>query len=56
MKWPTDVMNVGLVNDEGVPLDMAVNTRLCRVYGLAVWQRVSLTLHGFNDLTENEKD
>jgi hypothetical protein len=26
MKWPTDVMNVGQVNDEGVPLDMVVNT------------------------------
>jgi hypothetical protein len=26
MKWPIDVMNVGQVNDEGVPLDMVVNT------------------------------
>jgi hypothetical protein len=24
MKWPTDVMNVGQVNDEGVPLDTTV--------------------------------
>jgi hypothetical protein len=34
-------MNVGQVNDEGVPLDTVVNTRVC---GLAVRQRVSLTL------------
>jgi hypothetical protein len=30
--------------------------RLSRVCGLAAWQRVSLTLQGFYDLTENEKD
>jgi hypothetical protein len=35
MKWLTDVMNVGEVNDDGVPLDMVVNTRLSRVCGLA---------------------
>jgi hypothetical protein len=33
-----------------------VNTRLSRICGLAVWQRVSLTLQGFDELTENEKD
>jgi hypothetical protein len=33
-----------------------VNTRLSRVYGLAARQRVSLTLQGFDELTENEKD
>jgi hypothetical protein len=55
MKWLTDVMNVGQVNDEGVPLDTAVNTRSSRVCGLALWQRVSLTLQGFDELTENEK-
>jgi hypothetical protein len=49
-------MNVGQVNDEGVPLDTEVNTRLSRVYGLVAQQRVSLTLPGFNELTENEKD
>jgi hypothetical protein len=49
-------MNVGQVNDEGVPLDTEVNTRLSRVYGLVARQRVSLTLQGFNELTENEKD
>jgi hypothetical protein len=49
-------MSVGKVNDEGVPLDMTVNTRLSRVCGLAARQRVSLILHGFNDLSENEKD
>jgi hypothetical protein len=49
-------MNVGQVNDEGVPLDKEVNTRLSRLCGLAAWQRVSLTLQGFEDLTKNEKD
>jgi hypothetical protein len=56
MKWATDIMTVGQVNDEGVPLDMAVNMRLSRVCGLAARQRVSLTLQGFDDLTKNEKD
>jgi hypothetical protein len=51
-----DVMSVGEVNDEGVPLDTTVNTRLSRVCGLAARQRVSLILQGFDDLTENEKD
>jgi hypothetical protein len=54
--WPTDVMSVGEVNDEGLPLDMIVNTRLSRVCGLAAWQRVPLTLQGFDELTKNEKD
>jgi hypothetical protein len=35
---------------------MEVNTRLSRVCGLAVRQRVLLTLQGFDELTENEKD
>jgi hypothetical protein len=48
-------MSVSEVNDEGVPLDMTVNTRLSRVCGLDARQRVSITLQGFNDLTENEK-
>jgi hypothetical protein len=56
MTWPMDVMSVGEVNDEGVPLDMTVNTRLSRVCGLDARQRVSITLQGFNDLTKNEKD
>jgi hypothetical protein len=56
MRWPTDVMNIGQVNDEHVPLDKEANTRLSRVCGLAIWQRVSLTLQGFEDLTKNEKD
>jgi hypothetical protein len=29
---------------------------LARVCGLAAWQRVLLTLQGFDELTENEKD
>jgi hypothetical protein len=49
-------MSVGKVNEEGLPLDTRVNTRLSRVCGLAVWQRVSLTLQGFDELTENKKD
>jgi hypothetical protein len=56
MKWPTDIINVGQVNDEGVPLDTNVNTRLSRVCGLATQQRVSLTLLGFDELTKNKKD
>jgi hypothetical protein len=50
MRWPTDVKNVGQVNDEGVPLDDEINTRLSRVCGLAARQRVSLTLERFDDL------
>jgi hypothetical protein len=49
-------MSVGEVNDEGLPLDMRVSTRLSMVCGLAARQRVSLTLLGFDELTENEKD
>jgi hypothetical protein len=49
-------MSVGEVNDEGLPLDTRVNMRLSRVCGLAAQQRVSLTLQGFDELTENEKD
>jgi L-lactate utilization protein LutC len=49
-------MNVGQVNDEGVPYDKEVNTRLSSVCGLAARQRVSLTMQRFEDLTDNEKD
>jgi hypothetical protein len=56
MTWLTDLMNVGELNDEGVPLDMTVNTRWSRVCGLAALQRLLLILRGFDDLTENEKD
>jgi hypothetical protein len=49
-------MSVGEVNDKGLPLDMRVNMRLSSVCGLATWQRVSLTLQGFDELTKNEKD
>jgi hypothetical protein len=49
-------MSVGEVNDESLPLDTRVNTRLLRVCGLAAWQRVSLNLQGFDVLTDNEKD
>jgi hypothetical protein len=49
-------MSVGEVNEEGLPLDTIVNTRLFRVCGLATRQRVSLTLQEFDELTENEKD
>jgi hypothetical protein len=49
-------MGVGEVNDEGVPLNTTVNTRLSRVYGLAAQQRVSLTMQGFDELIKNEKD
>jgi hypothetical protein len=37
-------------------LDATVNTRLSKVCGLAAQQRVSLTMQGFDDLIENEKD
>jgi hypothetical protein len=56
MSWPTGVMSVGEVNDEGLPLDTRMNMRLSRVCGLATQQRVSLTLQGFDELTKNEKD
>jgi hypothetical protein len=56
MSWLTDVMSVAEVNDEGLPLDTRVNMRFSRVCGLASQQRVSLTLQGFDELTENEKD
>jgi hypothetical protein len=54
--WLMDIISVSEVNDEGIPLNTIVNTRLSRVCGLAARQRVSLILQGFNDLTENEKD
>jgi hypothetical protein len=54
--WPTNIMSVGEVNDEVIPLDTTVNTRLSRVYGLAARQRMLLTMQGFDDLTKNEKD
>jgi hypothetical protein len=37
-------------------LDATVNTRLSKVCGLAAQQRVSLTMQGFDELIENEKD
>jgi hypothetical protein len=49
-------MSVSDVNDESLPLDTRVNTRLSRVCGLAARQRVLLTLQGFDELTENETD
>jgi hypothetical protein len=49
-------MSVGEVNDESVPLDTTVNTRLSKDCGLATRQRVSLILQGFNELTKNKKD
>jgi hypothetical protein len=49
-------MSIGEVNDEGLPLDMRVNMRLSRVCSLVAQQRVSLTLQGFDELIENEKD
>jgi hypothetical protein len=55
MMWPTDVMSVGEVNGEGIPLDTTINMRLSRVCGLAAQQRVSLTMQGFDELTEHEK-
>jgi hypothetical protein len=56
MTWSTDVMSVGEANDEGVPLDTTMNTRLSKVCGPTSQQRVSITLQGFNDLIKNEKD
>jgi hypothetical protein len=53
--WPTDVMNAGEVNEDRQPLDQRTLMRLSRVCGLAVRQRVPLTLEKFEDLTEDEK-
>jgi hypothetical protein len=54
--WPTDVMNAGEVNEDEQPLDQRTLMRLSRVCGLAVRQRVPLTLEKFEDLTEDEKN
>jgi hypothetical protein len=56
MLWLTDVMSASEVNDKGLPLGTKVNTRLSRICGIATRQRVSLTLQGFDELTENGKD
>jgi hypothetical protein len=56
MSYPTNVMRVDEVNHEGVPLDTTTNMRLSWVCGLASRQRVSLTVQGFDELTQNEKD
>jgi hypothetical protein len=37
-------------------LDTTVNMRFSKICGLATWERVLLTLQGFDDLTENEKE
>jgi hypothetical protein len=52
----TDIVSVGEVNEEGLRLDKIVNTRLSRLCSITVWQRVPLTLQGFNESTKNEKD
>jgi hypothetical protein len=49
-------MNVGHINDEGVPLDTKVNAGLSTVCGLAARQRVPLAFQGFDYLIENKKD
>jgi hypothetical protein len=49
-------MSVGEVNDKGILLDTTVNMRLSRICALATQQRVLLTMQGFDELTENEKD
>jgi hypothetical protein len=56
MSWSTDVVSVGEVNDERLPLNTRVNMRLSRVCGLAIRQRVLLPLQGFDELTKNQKD
>jgi hypothetical protein len=56
MRWPAYVKNVSQVNDEGLPLDSEINTRLSMVCGLTTWQRVLLILERFDDLTKNDKD
>jgi hypothetical protein len=54
--WLTDVMNPDEVNEDGQPLDHRTMTMLSRVYGLAAYQRVPLTLEKFEDLPEDEKN
>jgi hypothetical protein len=44
MMWTMDIMSVGEVNDEGIPLDTTVNMRLSWVCGVAAQQMVSLIL------------
>jgi hypothetical protein len=48
-RWPADIKNVGQVNDEGLPLNNEISTRLSRVCGLATRQRMSLTLERFKN-------
>jgi hypothetical protein len=45
-------MIVGEINDEGLPLDKTVNTRFFKICGLAIRQKVSLSLQGFDELTK----
>ena len=54
--WSTDVKVVGEVNDEGLPLDSEISTRLSRVCGLAGRQKVPLTLDNFDDLSDDQKE
>jgi hypothetical protein len=44
MMWPMEIMSVGEVNDEGIPLDTTMNMRLFKICGLSARQRVSLIL------------
>jgi hypothetical protein len=49
-------MNASEVNEDRQPLDQRTLMRLSRVYGLAAWQMLLLTLEKFEDLTEYEKN
>jgi hypothetical protein len=44
MRWPTNIKNVGQVNDEGFLVDKEISMRLSKVCALATQQRASLTL------------
>ena len=55
MSWPTDVKVAGEVNNDGLPNDPTIRTRLSRVCGLTPQQRVWITLDNFDDQTEDNK-
>ena len=55
-KWPTDVLTVEEVNNEGIPMDKTTHTRFKRVCGLTGRHRVSINLPYFNNLTKEQRE
>jgi len=53
--WPTDLITVVEVNEEGTPLDKRTLVRLRRVCGFTAWQNVNLNLANFDDLSKDAR-